>query len=83
MYYLRQHNLEPLAKARLYGIAKEKYVAQVPAYDNSYVTEFDEEVIKHPTEELYALKMQDTNGLPEVFLLSLEEYLPEGWIVEE
>lgn len=48
--YLIDHNGQLLGKARLYGIAKEKYVAQVPSYDNAYITEFDSRVIKHPTE---------------------------------
>ena len=80
--YLRQHNGQALSKARLYGIAKEKYVAQTTAYDNTYVTEFDSEVIKHPTLDEYALQMENTNGLPEVFINSLEESLPEGWVTE-
>lgn len=78
--YLRTHNGQALSKARLYGIAKEKYVAQVESYDNSYVTEFDSTVIKHPTNDEYALQMDNTNGLPEVFLVDLEESLPDGWI---
>lgn len=82
MYYLRQHNNEPLPKARLYGISKEKYVAQTPSYDNTYVTEFDSTVIKHATEDLYALEMGSYEGLPIVFIDDLEETLPEDWITE-
>lgn len=74
--------ITPLSKARLYGIAKEKYVAQTVSYDNSYVTEFDSTVLKHATEDLYYLEMHDTNGLPDVFILDLEDVLPDGWIVE-
>ena len=77
--YLRQHNGLQLSKARLYGIAKEKYVAQAPLYDNTYVTEFDSTVIKHATLDEYALKMDNTDGLPEVFIGDVEEVLPRGW----
>jgi len=72
----------PLSKSRLYGIAKEKYVAQTENYDNSYVTEFDSTVLKHATENLYALEMTDTNGLPDIFLNDLEDVLPDGWMEE-
>jgi hypothetical protein len=83
MYHLRQHNGQALSKARLYGIAKEKYVAQKEdEYNETFTTEFDSTVIKHPTLDEYALSMAHTGGLPEVFLVDVEEELPEGWIVE-
>ena len=87
MYYLRQtkrtiNNIEtitPLSKARLYGIAKEKYVAQVESYGSTYVTEFDSIIIKHPTLDEYCLCMESLNRLPDVFLQDLESELTADW----
>jgi hypothetical protein len=82
MFYLPN-----LTRARAYGIAKEKYVAQCMEYDANYVTQFGagDSVIAQ-TDGDFALQMEDTNGLPEVFLdrlVDMETMEANGLLAEQ
>lgn len=77
-------------KARLLGIAHETYVTECNVKGNEYYgiceTMYSYELIKHPTLDEYALKIEDETYLPSVFISRLVDFgtmSTNGWFAEQ
>jgi hypothetical protein len=97
MYYLRNyetilfsngaytHVPTSLTKADCYGIMKRNHVSLTPTYDNNYITEYQTNAIKHPTQELWCIEFENVNGLNPIYIPFLEtkEVLEaDGWVID-
>ncbi len=101
MYYLRKYRdiikknenyveveIE-LTKDTALGIMLKKYVYNTPSFSiGDYISRYDSTLIQHPTSGKYAIEMENTSGLGEIFEVGVEdrEVLElDGWfeVVEE
>jgi hypothetical protein len=74
--------LKNYPKSRLLGIAHEQYVADCENYDTNNITKYKSELIKHPINDEFSLKIEDATNLPEIFLsrlVSQEQMQIDGW----
>ncbi len=72
-----------LTKDTALGIMLKKYVYNTPSFSiGDYISRYDSTLIQHPITNKYAIEMQDTSGLGEIFEVNIEtrEVLElDGW----